>query len=199
MDLCPDIEVDEDWSHLPFYSSDVDILACYEDSPQSEELEDEEDDLLSLGSTCSPSPPSPVRHRTTPLSPPERVEKNERERARIIKKGRALLNLKELVTETNLIEESSKKQRFTEEYTLQLTVELISRLKREISSYGQPPQAPKPLARKVSSQKVKKNPNPFLLFSQAMRPSFKRILKQYLFPRRTEAELVNLQVGQVDL
>ncbi len=47
----------------------------------------------------------------------KRVEENERERARIEEKGRALQTLKELVMDSSLIDESVKEQRFTEEYT----------------------------------------------------------------------------------
>ncbi len=78
----------------------------------------------------------------------------KRERVRIEAKGEALLSLKTLVTESGLIDDCEKKQRFTEECTLKLTVQLIDRLKREIST-GRPSRVPQPLA-----QKVKENAKP---------------------------------------
>ena len=51
-----------------------------------------------------------------------------------------------------------------------------------------------PLARKVTAGGTKKPPNRFLRFSKALRPSFLRILKTYLHPQKTAAELANIQV-----
>ncbi len=206
VDLCPDItvEVDSPWNHFQLCFSETDLLTCCEHSqlsPQSElsvepEDEDEEDDDLSAASTSSRSPSPTAKRKMAPLSKQEKLEKNERERVRIEAKGEALLSLKTLVTESGLIDDCEKKQRFTEECTLKLTVQLIDRLKREISSYnGRPSRVPQPLARKVTNRKVKKTPNRFLLFSQAMRPSFLYILKTYRHPGKTDAELVTIQVG----
>ncbi len=206
VDLCPDItaEVDSPWNHFQLCFSETDLLTCCEHSqlsPQSElsvepEDEEEEDDDLSAASTSSRSPSPTAKRKTTPLSKQKRLERNKTERVRTKAMGEAKRSLKTLVMESGLIDDREKKLRFTEECTLKLTVQLIDRLKREISSYtGRPSRVPQPQARNVSNQKTpnrkvkkapkrkdKKTPDPFPIFRKAMTPSFLCILKTYRYP-----------------
>ena len=128
-------------------------------------------------------------HRTQ-----ERESKNERERTRIVKKKHALLRLKNLVVQSDLVDNEVKKKRWTEEYSLQQAISLIDNLQKKVVSYGKPSRLTLPLARKVTARGTKKPPNRFLRFSKALRPSFLRILKTYLHPQKTAAELANIQV-----
>ncbi len=131
----------------------------------------------------------------TSLSPGSREDKNERERVRIIKKREKLKEAKSLAIRSSLIDDESKKHRWTEEYTLKQLRRMIAILEGKFKKYNRVPHTPRPLARKAAPRGSRRPPNSFLRFSQALRPSFLAILKTYLHPGKSKGELQHIPVS----
>ena len=190
-----------------------DELACSDFDIGNTDSESESDDLLSVddgdrGVGVTPgsgdagltaAPPTPCLlggpRQSASLSPGSREDKNERERVRIVKKREKLKEAKSLAIRSTLIDDDSKKHRWTEEYTLKQLRRMIAILEGNFKKYNRAPRTPRPLARKAAPRGSRRPPNSFLLFSKALRQSFLAILKTYLHPGKSKGELQRIPVS----
>ncbi len=180
--------------------------ACSDFDLRNTDSESESDDMLSVDDGDQVAPGA----RVTPgcgdtslmTAPPTACGprrgtslRNRKERVRVSKINEKLEEAKELITRSTLIDDDSKKHRWTKLYTLKQLLRLLTILEGKFKKYNRVPHTPRPFARKAAPRGSPKPPNPFIRFSNAMGPSFLAVLKTYLHPGRSKGELQHIPVS----
>ena len=139
-----------------YCSYDQDPLACVEYSEISDpEASSEMEDPSEESPTSEQDSDYEVRvtrssccnlRRAYTMPSPKREEKNAKERLRIRNKKQALAKIWQLIASSDFIDEDSKRQRITEEFTLKQCTRLINLIKTEIGKYGHPSRVQQPFA-----------------------------------------------------